>query len=93
MKRTLVETQSFARDLRRLLKRRPDLGEHVQRTLARLADDAFDPRLRTHKLRGELAESWSCSVAYDLRILFQLAEHEGERLVLLETIGTHDEVY
>lgn len=58
-----------------------------------LAEDAFDPKLRTHKLRGKLEGSWACSAGYDLRILFSLVEHERSEAILLETVGSHDEVY
>ena len=65
----------------------------IRRTLARLAADAFDPRLHTHKLRGGMADRWSCTVAYDLRIVFEFVQHNGAEAILLETVGTHDEVY
>jgi addiction module RelE/StbE family toxin len=61
--------------------------------LERLAEDAHQPGLKTHKLKGNLDGSWACSVAYDLRIVFQFVDHEGNEAILLETIGTHDEVY
>jgi mRNA-degrading endonuclease YafQ of YafQ-DinJ toxin-antitoxin module len=32
-------------------------------------------------------------VRYDLRIMFSFVKHEGKEAILLETIGTHDEVY
>jgi len=35
-----------------------------------LAQDAFDPLLKTHKLRGQLEGLWSCWVEYDCRIVF-----------------------
>ncbi len=49
--------------------------------------------LYEHKLKGDLAENWACSVGYDLRIIFKFVEHEGAEAILLQTIGTHDEVY
>jgi len=58
-----------------------------------LAEDAFDPRLKTHKLRGELEGSWACSAGYDLCILFEFVQHEGAEAISLQTVGTHDEVY
>ena len=58
-----------------------------------LSDDAFDPRLKTHKLSGDLQGLWACSVGYDLRILFEFVEHEGAEAILLVSVGTHDEVY
>jgi len=48
--------------------------------------------LKTHKLKGELAGSWACSAGYDLRIVFEFVQHEGNEAILLQTIGTHDEV-
>jgi len=33
-----------------------------------IQEDAFDPRLRTHKLKGDLADCWACTAGYDLRI-------------------------
>jgi len=32
-------------------------------------------------------------VGYDLRIIFRFVEYEKAEAVLLETIGTHEEVY
>ncbi len=54
--------------------------------------DVSHPRLKTHKLKGEFDGHWACSLGYDLRIIFRLVEHKGQQGVLLETIGTHDEV-
>ncbi|WP_417914692.1 type II toxin-antitoxin system YafQ family toxin [Candidatus Electronema sp. JM] len=58
-----------------------------------LSEDAFHPLLRTHKLKGNLEGSWACSVAYDLRIVFSFVDYAGSEAILLEAIGTHDEVY
>jgi len=49
--------------------------------------------LRTHKLKGALAGSWAASGGYDLRVVFRLAKHQGQPAIVLEAIGTHDEVY
>jgi addiction module RelE/StbE family toxin len=65
----------------------------IREALELLERDAFDPRLRTHKLRGELAGRWSCSAGYDLRIVFRFVEHEGAEAILLLSVGTHEEVY
>ena len=49
--------------------------------------DAFDPRLRTHKLKGELSAYWAYSVNREYRILFRfLGPHE----VIYYDIGTHE---
>lgn len=81
------------RAAKRFVKRDPSTSEDVRRALELLSQDAFDPRLRTHKLKGKLEGSWACSAGYDLRILFSFVQHEGSEAILLETLGTHDEVY
>jgi mRNA-degrading endonuclease YafQ of YafQ-DinJ toxin-antitoxin module len=69
------------------------LAAEVEATLQMLSDDAFDPRLKTHRLSGDLEGVWACSAGYNLRILFEFVEHEGTEAILLLTVGTHDEVY
>jgi mRNA-degrading endonuclease YafQ of YafQ-DinJ toxin-antitoxin module len=89
----LSRTTAFDRALRRLLKRQPALKEVVEKGLERLSADCHDPTLKTHKLRGPLAGRLSCSIGYDLRLLFRIIESEGTRAILLLMIGTHDDVY
>jgi mRNA-degrading endonuclease YafQ of YafQ-DinJ toxin-antitoxin module len=93
MKRTLVPSQAFTRRVKRLLKREPHAADALRVALGRLAEDSFDSRLETHKLKGELAGSWACSADYNLRIIFEFVQHEGAEAVLLQDVGTHDEVY
>jgi mRNA-degrading endonuclease YafQ of YafQ-DinJ toxin-antitoxin module len=64
------------------------LPKHIQ-NLATLKDqwfrkDAFDPRLRTHKLKGELSAYWAYSVNREYRVLFL-----GPSEVLYYDVGTH----
>ncbi len=93
MKRLLKQTPGFTRSVRRLVKRQPEIGPALQDTLILLAEDVFAARLHTHKLKGDLAGSWSCSVAYDLRIVFDLVTDSEAEIIYLLAIGTHDEVY
>lgn len=58
-----------------------------------LGTEPFQARLKTHKLKGELKDSYACSAGYDLRIIFKFVEYEQKQAILLESIGTHDEVY
>jgi len=69
------------------------VAEDIRAALELLAEDAFHPQLRTHKLKGKLRGSWACSAGYDLRIVFKYVQHEETEAILLETVGTHDEVY
>jgi addiction module RelE/StbE family toxin len=89
----LIRSPAFGRDLRRWLKAHPDTAASVQATLEQLSVDAAHPSLRTHKLRGSLAGCWACSAGYDLRIVFEYTQHEGQEAILLLALGTHDEVY
>jgi addiction module RelE/StbE family toxin len=93
MRRVLLQSASFVRAARRLLKKNPQAAPHLQAALESLAEDALQPALKTHKLKGELAGSWACSAGYDLRIVFEFVQHQGAEAVLLQTVGTHDEVY
>jgi mRNA-degrading endonuclease YafQ of YafQ-DinJ toxin-antitoxin module len=76
-----------------LVQKQPQAAEGLRTALALLAEDAFHPQLKTHQLKGELAGSWSCSAGYDLRVVFEFVQHEGAEAILLQTVGTHDEVY
>jgi len=69
------------------------VAEDIRAALELLAEDAFHPQLRTHKLKGKPKGSWACSAGYDLRIVFKYVQHEETEAILLETVGTHDEVY
>ena len=93
MNRELLRSGAFIRTARRYLKKHPHAADELEGTLLLLSKDAFDPRLKTHKLTGDLDGVWACSAGYDLRILFELVQHEGAEAILLLTMGTHDNVY
>ena len=93
MRRLLLQSAVFLRSARRLVKKNPEAATLIQAALESLARDAFDPALKTHKLKGELAGSWACSASYELRIIFEFVQYEGAEAILLQTVGTHDEVY
>ncbi|MGC8495295.1 MAG: type II toxin-antitoxin system YafQ family toxin [Syntrophobacteraceae bacterium] len=93
MKRVLLRTSSFIRSARRIIRKDPAIAEDIRAALHLLAENAFHPALKTHKLKGKLEGSRACSAGYDLRILFEFVQHEGSEAILLEAIGTHQEVY
>ena len=93
MRRTLLRSPAFGRDLRRWLKGHSDTAASIEATLEQLSADAAHSSLRTHKLRGPLAGCWACSAGYDLRVVFEYTQHEDEEAILLLALGTHDEVY
>jgi addiction module RelE/StbE family toxin len=93
VKRRLLQTKKFKRDLRSWLKAHPETAANIESALGRLSNDDADPSLKTHKLRGPLAGLSACSAGYDLRIVFEYVEENGVDAISLLTIGTHEEVY
>ena len=91
----LVFSQSFKRAFKTRIKRQPDLKSKIEAKLRLLADDPYNPILRTRKLKGKLSDAWAFSVEYDCRIIFNFEsnpETQEEEINLID-IGTHDEVY
>ena len=89
----LLYSPIFMRASKRLFKRNPSFLQVVPAVLRTLEADMFSPSLRTHKLKGKFKDYWSCSVVRDIRIVFKIVKDGNEDAILLQTIGTHDEVY
>ena len=66
MNHVLISTRRFERDAKNLTKRRPQVRDDLQFALGLLAEDAFHPSLKTHKLKGALEGSFACSMAHDI---------------------------
>jgi addiction module RelE/StbE family toxin len=93
VRRALFPHPGFLRSTKRLRQKNPDAVEELTGALRLLEADAFDPRLKTHKLKGKLAGAWAAKFGYDARIIFEFRKTmEGEVIDLL-AVGTHDEVY
>lgn len=82
----VVASAQFSRRARKL---KPPRDELLSAALRRFEADPQDPLLRTHKLKGELADYWAFSVDNDLRVLFRW---DGD-VCFFVSVGTHDEVY
>lgn len=93
MRRMLLQSPAFGRDLKKWLKAHPDSADSIGSTLDQLSSDASHPSLRTHRLRGSLDKCWACSADYDLRVVFEYVQHESAEAILLLSLGTHDQVY
>ncbi len=93
MRRLLLRSTAFLRKAKKFCKTRPEAADDLRSALEFLEADAFHPRLKTHKLSGQLKGSWAASAGYDLRIVFKFVTRGGSEAILLETLGTHDEVY
>ena len=79
MKRTLLRSGAFVRAAKRLLKKRPDAADSLQVALKLLSEDPLNPKLKTHKLKGDLEGSWAATAGYDLRIVFEMVDHKGSQ--------------
>ena len=93
MSHVLLRSSSFIKAAKRHVKKDPTVPADIQDALWRLSQNAFDPALKSHRLKGILKGSWACSAGYDLRIVFSFVDYQGKEAILLQTLGTHDEVY
>lgn len=77
-------TSEFEKSFRKLPARIQDLAAKKDKWFRQ---DAFDSRLHTHKLKGELGGYWSYYINLQYRILFRFLDSYE---VLYYDIGTHD---
>ncbi|MEI8140763.1 MAG: type II toxin-antitoxin system mRNA interferase toxin, RelE/StbE family [bacterium] len=89
----LIRSSAFVRAARKHIRRHPEYASDLFEVFTQLAEDPFHPSLRSHKLTGTLVGSWACSAGYDLRVVFKIVKQAGKSAILLEALGTHDEVY
>lgn len=86
---------SFRRAFKRFTRNNVARQKRVLQTLDGLASDPFHPKLQTHKLSGRLKGLWACSVEHDCRIVFAFEPDpdNGDDMIVLIDLGSHDEVY
>ncbi len=75
---------SFVKKYRKLPK---ELQEEVKEKIALFKEDPNHPFLKTHKLHGPMKGSWSFSVNYQYRVVFEYTSPECAEFL---TIGDHD---
>lgn len=80
----------FSRFIRTFRKIDADLREEIVEKVDLLKDADNHTRLKVHKLTGKLKGTWSFSVNYRVWITFSKPK---KNVLVLETVGTHDEVY
>ena len=86
----IVPTSGFRKAFKRKVRGNKNLELRFRDRVAIFQQNPFDPRLKTHRLAGQLEGLWSFSIDYDVRIVFSFAEANQ---ALFVDIGTHDEVY
>lgn len=77
-------TSSFTKSYRKLSNQ---IQEAARKKDEWFRHNAFDARLRTHKLRGELQGYWAYSVNDSYRVLFRFV---GSDEAIYYDVGTHD---
>ena len=91
--RHIVERADFKRRKRRIDKSgqyRKVMATRYLHALKTLASDGeLDYTYRDHALTGDKEGYRECHLAFDLVLLYT---YEGDDLLVLETIGSHDEV-
>ena len=93
--RKLAWDTSFRRAFKRYTRNNPSLRDRIFQVLEQLAKNPFHSKLKTHKLSGQLKGLYSSWVEYDCRIVFAFEPDpdNGEEMIVLIDLGTHDEVY
>jgi addiction module RelE/StbE family toxin len=84
-----VRVRASSRFVRKAKKLKEPQASMLRAVLRRISADPRDPVLGTHRLHGELADYWACTVDRDLRILFRWTRDE----LFLVNLGGHPQVY
>lgn len=81
---TIYYTPTFQKKFHRLPK---PIREKALQKEPIFIINPFDPRLKTHKLTGQLKQYWSFSIDYQWRIVFRFIK---SNTVLFVDVGTHE---
>jgi len=81
----IVYSSKFAREYKKLPNNIKNIAEE-QETIFR--KDPFDPKLKTHKLKGKFSGFLSFSIGYKYRIIFELAKDKNT--AYFHSAGDHD---
>ncbi len=81
----IIYSSKFAREYKKLPNNIKNIAEE-QETLFR--NDPFDPKLKTHKLKGRLNGFLSFSIDHKYRIIFEFGKDKNR--VYFHSIGDHD---
>ncbi len=79
----IVYSPGFVKQFERLDKK---TGDHALKKIDLFIENQKHSSLRTHKLKGQLADYFSFSVDYTMRIVFTYADRGGVRFL---KIGDH----
>lgn len=81
----IIYGSKFAREYKKLPAKIKNVAEQ-QETLFR--KNPFNPKLKTHKLKGKLSGFLSFSIGYKYRIIFEFSENK--KIVYFHAVGDHN---
>ncbi|MFH0873311.1 MAG: type II toxin-antitoxin system mRNA interferase toxin, RelE/StbE family [Candidatus Komeilibacteria bacterium] len=81
----IIYSQKFAREYRKLPREVKAIA--IKQELI-FRQDPFDPRLKTHKLKGKLKDFLSFSISFRYRIIFEFDLNRNT--VYFHAVGDHD---
>ena len=81
----ILYSSKFAREYKKLPNNIKDIAEQ-QEILFR--KDPFNPKLKTHQLKGKLSGFLSFSIGYKYRIIFEFSQNKD--IAYFHSIGDHD---
>lgn len=79
-------TPSFVRQYKKLS---PSLRQEVKEKIEEFKQKKNHPKLKVHKLHGELRTFYGFSVNYKIHVVFFWAD-KNKKTVWLEAVGSHD---
>ena len=85
----LAFTIQFNDKLEKIKKSNPEVYIKIKQKLKLFEQNPSHPSLRTHKLKGNLQNTWSISIDKNFRLVFFF---DKEQIVFFY-LGTHDELY
>jgi len=78
-----------ASELKKIKQKQPLLSKKIQKQLKLFRENVKHPSLKTHKLKGNLTNTWSISIEDNTRLIYYIKDNEA----IFFKIGNHDEVY
>ena len=70
-------------------KKNPQLLKKIHKQIQLFKENPKHPSLRTHKLQGDLSNSWSITIERNIRMIYYVSNNK----IVFFQMGTHDEVY
>ena len=81
----IIYSPKFAREYKKLPRDVKILAEKQEIIFRK---DPFDPKLKTHKLKGKFSGFLSFSIGYKYRIIFEFSKNK--KTVHFHIVGNHD---